>query len=192
MTRVNEAATALSGSVPPRAKLPGISALARLSLGMALLPMLSSCLIDDPPPYTPPGRTPPRLDYHKALPRLDLVIVAASRDTLKFEIPVASEDAGETLTAQFFIDNQFVNYDTIPASTLDDTSRTARFSFLIVGLAGCHRFKIRVAHTFNLPSGDGPANDPNDLAEVYWWANIGLPPGEQGMLAACPNGGATL
>jgi hypothetical protein len=156
---------------------------------MALLSMLPSCLIDDPPPYTPPDRTPPRLDYHKASPALDQLVTAAADDLLTFEIPVASEDAGEPLTAQFFVDNQFLEYLPIPASTQDDTSRKASFSFTVLdALVGCHRFKIRVAHTFNLRGGNVPPADTNDVAEAYWWANIGLPPGEQGMLATCPTG----
>lgn len=193
MPRVPLATTALSGYPDSNAKIHVVFRLARRSLLAALLSMLPSCLVDDPPPYTPPDRTPPRLDYHKASPLLDRLVTAAAKDLLTFEIPVASEDAGDELTAQFFVDSQFLSYHTIPPSTLDDRSRSARFSFQVLPtFVGCHRFKILVAHSVNLPSSSAQPTDLNDLAEAYWWANIGLPPGEQGMLATCPNGAATL
>lgn len=166
-----------------------LSALARLSLVSCTLTMLPGCLVDDPPPYAQPKRTAPRLDYHRAEPLLDQLIVASPPDLLRFKIPVVSEDAGEGLTAQFFFDATLVNYQSLQASTLDDNERAAEFAFSVLRSisSGCHRFKIRVAHSSNLPSGDGPALDPSDLAEVYWWSNLNLPADQSGgMLKDCP------
>lgn len=153
--------------------------------------MLNGCLVDDPPPYTQPKRTPPRLDYHRASPLLDQVIVATANDVLVFSIPVASEDAGEGLTAQLFLDSGLANYQNLPASTLEDRSRAARFSITVSPAltAGCHLFKVRVGHSSTLPNGDGQSQDPTDLAEAYWWANLNLPSDQAGMLINCPSQG---
>lgn len=187
MPHLPRSATALSDAANSSMKIHRVFGLARRSLLLAALSMLPSCLIDDPPPYVPPDRTPPRLDYHKASPRLDMLVTAAANDLLTFEIPVASEDEGEDLTAQFYLDEQFLEYLPIPASTMNDQSRKATFSFTVLdALLGCHRFKIRVAHAFNLPGGNVASKDPNDVAEAYWWVNIGLPPEQEGMLTTCP------
>jgi hypothetical protein len=185
------AATRLSCSSAARACQQALSRLARLSLLGLAVPMLSACLVDDPPPYIQPKRTPPRLDYHQASPLLDQVIVAVTGDLLVFTIPVASEDAGEGLTVQFFLDSSLADYQTFPPSTLEDRSRVARFSIMVgTGLkAGCHLFKLRVGHASTLPNGNGPSLDPTDLAEAYWWANLNLPSDQAGMLTNCPSQG---
>lgn len=163
------------------------SSLARVSLLAVALALLPGCLVDDPPAHAPPKRTPPRLDYHLAQPSLDLVIVANEPDELTFMIPVASEDAGEGLVAQFFYDDSFLNYQSLPASTLEDRDRYAKFKFLVLDdLLGCHRFKVRIAHASNLRSGTEPALDVNDLAEVYWWVNLNVAPEDEGVLKDCP------
>src|SRR5215216_170880 len=101
--------TRLSWSGAGAAHNAGCSSLARVSLMAVVLALLPGCLVDDPPAYAPPKRTPPRLDYHLARPSLDLLIVAKKPDELTFRIPVASEDAGEGLVAQFFYDETFLN-----------------------------------------------------------------------------------
>ncbi len=164
-------------------------ALARLSLSLASLPMLSGCLVDDPPAYTQPKRTAPRLDYYRAKPLLDRIIVASEKESITFEIPVTSEDAGEGLTAQFYVDSSLNNNRNLPASTLDEAPRLVRFTYSVPlrGPPGCHVFKIRVAHSSNVTLGDAPVLDPNDVAEVYWWANLALPEGQsRGILEDCP------
>jgi hypothetical protein len=152
------------------------SRLARLSLGALSFAMLTGCLIDDPPPYAEPKRTPPRLDYHRAWPPLDQVIVAKTPDLIPFSIPVASEDAGEELRTQLFIDDRITNYGRLPPSTLDDTERKVSFSYRVEMRRGyCHTFKIRVGHASNLPEGEGPPLDTVDMAEAYWLAYLDLP-----------------
>src|SRR5688572_20296073 len=73
------------------------SALARLSLIGLAASMSSGCLIEDPPPYTQPKQTPPRLDLVAAVPPPDQVIVRKTGDLIEFRVPVVSEDAGDRL-----------------------------------------------------------------------------------------------
>lgn len=178
--------TRLSWSKATSAPNPWCYALARLSL-LLTLAMLPGCLVDDPPAYSPPKQTPPRLDHHLATPGLGLLIVANAGDTLTFKIPVASEDAGEPLVAHFFYDESLLNYQSLPASTLEDRDRYVKFAFPVLDdNQGCHRFKVRIAHASNLPSGLEPARDPRDLAEAYWWVNLNVAPEDAGILKDCP------
>lgn len=178
----SRAATRVSGGGGAGARKAPIFVLARLSLGAALVAMLPGCLVDDPPAYTQPKRTPPRLENHRAEPLADRVIVARMPDVIEFRVPVASEDAGEGLRTQLWLDDDIIDYGTLPASTLDDTSREVLFNFSVVRstVSGCHRFKIRVGHLSTLPQGSGPIQDPGDIAEAYWWANLNLPSSESG------------
>jgi hypothetical protein len=172
---VSTFATFLSDSRPFGARKGRISALARLSLGALSLAMLPSCLVDDPPPYAEPQRTPPRLVYHLAWPPLGEIIKARAPDLVPFSIPVASEDVGEPLVAQFYVNEQFNNYVTLSPSTAD-VERTISFSYPVQRLEGyCHRFRIRVGHASNLPDGNGAPVNNVDLAEVYWLAYLNVP-----------------
>lgn len=175
--RSTASATRVSGPGSAALHKGRVCSLARLSLSALSFTMLTACLVDDPPSYEPPKRTPPRLVYHRASPPLDRILVARAPDTLLFSIPVASEDAGEGLRTQLFVDGLSRNYDTLPPSTLDDTERVVRFTHTVEdNLKGyCHIFKIRVSHISNLPVGNGPALDDDDLAEVYWLAYLNLP-----------------
>jgi hypothetical protein len=168
--------------------------LARLSLGVGWLLMLTSCLVDDPPPFTPPNRTPPRLDYHNALPLLDQVISAKTGETIDFKVPVASEDAGDRLSAMLLLDYRggpagFLRAGPVPPSTLDDASRSVTLSFTVSNISkGCHRFTLRVTHERNIDVNGSPeVFDTSDLAEAYWWANIDVDPAQAGMLLGCPS-----
>ena len=160
--------------------------------------MLSGCLVDDPPPYTQPNKTPPRLDYHHALPLLNQVIVRKTGDTLEFDVPVASEDAGEDLNSLLLLDyaggadpSKVVpgTGQTITASTLDDTSRHIKTKWTVsfFGEKGCHRLTLRVTHKSNVNINNFPDvfND-TDLAEAYWWANLDADPTSGNMLVDCP------
>lgn len=169
--------------------------LARLSLVGLAFSMLSGCLVDDPPPFTPPQQTPPRLDYRKALPGLDQVIVRSFPELITFEVPVTSEDAGEALTAALLLDFDGVDGQPLtpgsflPASTLADTNRRVlslpwRVSNQIE--PGCHRITLRVTHVGNTRTTIFDLIDQNDVAEAYWFANINVTPENAGSLMNCP------
>ena len=168
------------------------SALARLSLMAVTASMSSGCLIEDPPPYTQPAKTPPRLDLVRAFPSPDQVIVRETGDVIEFSIPVVSEDAGDRLQAVLQLDmgspkeDDFVTSTKVPASTLDDMSRTLllQYEVELADAPGCHRFTVLVSHESNF--GDGPeVEDPTDLAEAHWMANLN-PETDGATLVNCP------
>lgn len=142
--------------------------------------MLSGCIVEDPPPYTQPTQTPPRLDLRLAEPPPDRVIIAEKGQTINFRLPFASEDAGETVTAFMFVDIwplPLADLE-VPGSTLDDTTRAfdllydARPQPIDVDF-GCHRILVRVSHTPNFRiTPPGSVIDEADVADAYWWLNI--------------------
>jgi len=156
--------------------------------------MLSGCLVDDPPPFVAPRQTAPRLDYTKAFPGLDQVIVKNSGDLIKFEIPVSSEDAGDELFAILLFDYAGegtgadpLNNGRLPASTLDDPNpRVFSLPWTVrKGIdPGCHRITLRVTHFKNTVSAE--VIDKKDLAEAYWFANINVSPENANSLVNCP------
>jgi hypothetical protein len=174
--------------------------LARLSLGLAAISMLSGCLVDDPPPFIAPQKTAPRLDYSKAEPGLDQLIVTNSGDLITFKLPVTSEDAGDSLFASLWFDytpdSGMVEPSgsvPIPASTLENTKRAVTLPLTIRPdiKPGCHRYTLRVTHQSNVVEGhpDRVINKA-DLAEAFWFANINVAPENAGSLVNCPSGGS--
>jgi len=193
----SRSATRLSGPALVRAASRPFVGLARLSLVAACLLTLPGCLVDDPPPFPESKQTPPRLDYHNALPLLDQIIVAHSGDDLPFSIPVASEDAGDGLSALLFMDysggraSPIVPGESIPPSTLDETNRMpVTLDWVVpknVYSPGCHRLTLRVTHISNIDTNIYPGvRDPADLAEAYWWLNLDADPAPGKMLVDCP------
>ena len=175
--------------------------LARLSLGLAALSMLSGCLVDDPPPFITPQKTAPRLDYSKARPGLNQLIIRSSGDFLEFNVPVKSEDAGDPLVGNLLLDYTGKGSGGIPlgfagvsASTLDDPNerllKTTWKVFPKTAIsAGCHLLTLRVTHFSNLVEGQSDQLiDDADLAEAYWLANINVTPEAAGTLVDCPTG----
>jgi hypothetical protein len=163
--------------------------------------MLSGCLVDDPPPFTPPQKTPPRLDYRKAFPGLDQVFVTSFPDVHTFEMPVTSEDNGEALTGALLLDFDGLDGQPLtpgsflPPSTLADTSRRVlslpwRVSNQIE--PGCHRITLRVTHVGNTRTTIFDVIDQNDVAEAYWHANINVTPENASSLVKCPGASTAI
>jgi hypothetical protein len=175
-------------------------ALARLSLLLTSLSMLSGCIVEDPPPYTKPTKTPPRLDLRLATPSPDQIIVAEQGEPFRIHIPFASEDAGELVGAYMFVDysDTTLNYVSVLGSTLDDLSRAIDIDYTApnaVGV-GCHRILIRVSHDGNFARSFpfGTPIDEADVAEAYWWLNvIDVAAGDDGsILRNCPTATAQV
>ena len=87
-------------------------ALARESL-IVLAGMSASfgCLVADPPEYSPPARTPPILDLFRADPPVREVLVARKNESIAFNVPVRSEDAGDPLMGAWHLDWGFSSHD---------------------------------------------------------------------------------
>jgi len=190
--------TRLSHSAPPKSEHSRhFLGLARLSLGLLLISMLGGCIIEDPPPYTEPKRTPPRLDLRQAAPLIDQVIVTRSGDNVAFNVPVASEDAGDPIQGILFLDLNLGNENALlkakgiaflDPSTLDDTMREPWSLEWQVdpGLSGCHRLTLVVTHLSNF--GDNyKVKDKTDQAIAVWWANVNAP--DPQTLVQCPLAG---
>lgn len=173
------AATRLSGPARCLERTFGhFSGLARLSLLLAALSMLSGCLVEDPPLYTPPTQTTPRLVTRLAKPALDKIIIVDKGDPIEFSMPVVSEDVGETVQALLFVDSFPFNSDTdtVPPSTLDDTTRSLELSYQSLPVIdfGCHRMMMRVSHesNFDFQTSNGTPIDEARVSEAVWWVNV--------------------
>lgn len=184
-------ATPLSYRGAPDGRRSPFSALARLSLVGLLASMTTGCLMEDPPPYTQPKQTPPRLDLVAATPLLDQIIVRRTGDPILFTVPVASEDAGDRLLGVLLLDAGTANEDQLTssfadASTLDAAPRELTLSWTVRAYVtpGCHRFTLRVSHLTNFTD-NSEVIDKKDVAEAYWWANLNFE-GVSGTLVNCP------
>jgi hypothetical protein len=174
--------------------------LARPSLLLLGVSMLSGCLVEDPPVYTKPTQTPPRLDLRRATPPPDKIIVAIPGDRIPFHLPFASEDVGDQVRGYLFLDydpdpdksNIALDSISVPGSTLDDPAeRSLNLTYPRVGddTLGCHRITIRVSHEQNFVRFPYAAViDNDDVAEAYWWMNvIDIASGDDGStLKNCP------
>lgn len=197
---LDSVATRLSCLARPLAGRRGrFLGLARLSLGLASISMLPGCLVDDPPPLVAAKKTAPFLDNNKAMPGLDQLLVTNSGEIVTFTVPVKSEDAGDPLFAILLFDYtpdsdmiEQAGSVPMPASTFDDTERVLTIPVTVRPdiRPGCHRYTLRVTHQSNLVEGHSDrVINKADLAQVFWLANINVPPDGTGELVDCPSGG---
>jgi len=162
--------------------------------------LTSSCVVADPPEYRDPVQSRPVLDvYHADPPALQLIVAEKnSPSPIKISVPVRSEDAGEDLQANTYLDfnlpsQQVLNLQTIPASTYDNEGRTVNVDFSVTGATekGCHLLSIVVAHrdTFQLLQIDrlDPKKADTDAAIINWWVNVDPDPGQERSLINCPS-----
>jgi hypothetical protein len=196
MRRIDRFTTPLSERGALRRRISVLfHGLARLSLVLAGSGMTAGCIIEDPPPYTPPEQTPPRLDLRRAVPLVDQVIVASRGDRIAFNVPVFSEDKGDDLIARLLLNyqgegayEQSIDSDKVSASTLEDATREIDMEWQIPQLPpGCKRLTLLVSHLGNLDPLIYPeVIDKSDQALAVWWVNIEPTPGNEDMLTDCP------
>ena len=168
-----------------------LTALARQSLVVLSVSMLTGCLVEDPPALPKAKRTAPRVDYQNALPLLEQLIRVKNGETVPFTIPVVSEDEGVGLTAVLLLDDttlsapEVLDFSNLPSSTLDDDDREFKLRWVVrIGLTGCHRVTLWASHTDNFDESKNII-DPEDLAVAYWVANIN--PELPNLLEDCPD-----
>jgi hypothetical protein len=176
--------------------------LAWRSLGLAsIMLVVQSCIVADPPQYKAAGQTRPELNSYSAVPPTTKPLVVLTKPPatgapVGFSVPVRSEDAGEALRALYFLDyqtsvqNKLVGI-TIPASTYDNTNRTAPLVWPPAGTsAGCHFVTLVVAHTGSFLESDDERLDPTvadeDASLLTWTVNVDPTDGENTLLN-CPS-----
>lgn len=166
------------------------------------------CIVADPPEYRAPGQTRPVLNMYSAVPTATqaLVIDAASPNlATNFTVQVRSEDAGEPLSASFFLDYQIdPNFDEgvkgetnlslqqLAASTYDNEGRFFKYPW-VPGkeIKGCHFLTLIVAHSNRFLDNDqfhlNPATADDDAALATWTVNVVRTPADAGTLVNCPS-----
>jgi len=155
--------------------------------------LAAGCVVADPPEYGVARQTPPFLELSGASPKVFglLELVGGGQGTVS--VPVRSEDAGDPLVAQLFF-----NYATpdqrpaggtnfkIPASTFDDTSRSASVSYFIPtddAMKGCQQLSLVVQHFSTYGT-----SDTADVAIATW--TVVIDPDDSGDVATdCKLGG---
>jgi hypothetical protein len=194
-------ATGLSRFLAATREKPGFLRLAWQSLAwLSIMTLVTSCVVADPPQYSDPVRTRPELSSYSAKPPISLVVIipTPSPATPTFKVPIRSEDAGETLLANFWLDygsakQKFINSQFIPPSTYNDT--TDRFiTFLWTNVsaddAGCHTFSMVVAHVSSFPTNPqdlDPVKGDQDGALISWWVNVNPAADSLYNLVNCPS-----
>jgi hypothetical protein len=162
--------------------------------------LVTSCVVADPPQYSDPLRTRPELSAYSAKPSVSQVVIVQtpSPATPTFKVPIRSEDAGETLLVNFWLDfgsarAKFINSQFVTPSTYSDT--TDRFiTFLWTNVsaadAGCHTFTMVVAHLSSFPTNPqelDPVKGEQDGALITWWVNVNPPADSLYNLISCPS-----
>ena len=160
----------------------------------------TGCLVSDPPKYEEPGVTPPFLDLIQATPMPGRVIARerGTNATIKFDVPLRSEDNSENLWFALYRNFSIVpnnrpvfGPNKLPPGTFDETDRAIRFDWEIdetVG-AGCHQLTLLVSHEstwdFDLHR-PHPLRGIGDSAMATWWLNHHAAGQDPNLLLNCP------
>ncbi len=198
MARLPPATTRLSH---PKASGPQRSGrnrrLARPSLLVGVVAVISSaCIVSDPAEYGVAKQTPPFLNATKALPSVLKTHPVKLGETIHFNVPLRSEDAGEELLAQVFVDRGVPQKENprgfreIAPGRLDDGERPIDIPVdVVVADPGCHSLTMVVTHKSNLDEKNQPKKD-DDTAVLTWWVNVDDDEGKT-LMGECPSSGGT-
>ncbi len=200
-TWVEATATRLSQQAREAAGKSGAFALAQRSLlALASMTLISSCIVADPPTYTDPTQTRPELRAYLAKPPIYQVVSIQLPQVgiPSFTVPVRSEDNGERLLANFFLDFESTRVSPLggqiiaPGTLNDPTDRSISFAWTTVNgaSAGCHTITMVVAHESSFttnpqtPDMDAAAKD---AAIITWWVNVLASPTAPTSVVDCPS-----
>jgi hypothetical protein len=158
----------------------------------------AGCVLSDPPEHGRANQTPPILFPSSAIPPVFEVLEVSPGDDEEFNVAIRSEDVGENLQAELWLDYSIVNPAYPPqlekavpvtAGTFDDTQRAIDFQWDVKSSIskGCHQLTLVVTHNSNLD-----VRNPNDIATVTWWVNVGDSDAEPfNVLKDCPKNSGT-
>jgi hypothetical protein len=159
----------------------------------------AGCVLSDPPEHGRATQTPPILYPGSAIPAVLEVLSVKHGDREEFNIAIRSEDVGEDLLAELWIDYSIVNpayppllQKAVPvaAGKFEDDTRAIDFDWDVPTSVsqGCHHLTLVVTHNSNLE-----VRNPSDIATVTWWVNVNDSTAEPfNALRDCPkNTGAT-
>lgn len=150
--------------------------MARLSLLLGLVAPVS-CVVSDPAEYGVAKQTPPFLNANKASPSVLHTRLMGSGETLIVNVPLRSEDAGDELLAQLFLDRgvtgkqQLLSFRDIPPGKLEEKRTISITAPIQTDKPGCHAVSLVVTHKANLTEDNQPKDD-NDTAILTWWVNV--------------------
>ncbi len=111
-------------------------------------------------------------------------------------MPLRSEDAGEELLAQVFVDRGVPQKENprgfreIAPGRLDDGERPIDIPVdVVVTDPDCHSLTMVVTHKSNLDEKNQPKKD-DDTAVLTWWVNVDDDEGKT-LMGECPSSGGT-
>jgi hypothetical protein len=189
--------------------------LARTSLGMIALAMLSSaCLVTSTPTYKEPTQTPPQLLASLASPPLLQPVVVDKEGMqappVKFDASILSEDGvddagvARSITVELLLDYGVPNVicqpfqervdirTNIPAGTLAEGPRALPTMIWLAATTvlnpGCHTITMLASHEFD-DSTDCPV-DQRDSSQLTWFVDVCDSTSATDPCAPCPAGAA--
>jgi hypothetical protein len=157
------------------------------------------CVLADPPEHGKAEQTPPMLYANQAVPPVYEVLNVSPGDRISFNVPLRSEDVGEALQADLYLNYSITNPDRLEATqtksvfispgTFEDRQRDVNMQWDVrVGTKpGCHQLTIAVTHIGNAQIGK-----LDDIATVTWWVNVSDNETSPNQMKDCPtNKGST-
>ncbi len=160
----------------------------------AIVVVMTSCVVSNPPEYSSAEQTPPLLKLLTAAPSVGEVLVVNDSDLVNINVPVRSEDqAGDELIARLYLDYSLPTEEVLaplvflPAGSYDDTDRKIAMSWTVPPLkSGCRQMMLVVTHRSNLDSNFRPLQN-EDIAVAVWWLNVNDANSDNPM-SDCPRG----
>ncbi|MFO0565898.1 MAG: hypothetical protein U0263_09565 [Polyangiaceae bacterium] len=144
-----------------------------------MAPMSSACIVSDPAEYGVAKQTPPFLDATAAAPSVLHRKDVASNQTFQVTVPFRSEDVGDEIVAQLFLDYNtdgefLLRFEQVPPGKFEEQRTidipSVSLSNTIVD-PGCYVMTLVVTHRSNLNAENRPV-DPQDTSILTWIINF--------------------
>ena len=166
-----------------------------LALALGSSCSTTACLVADAPTYGPPQKIPPVIKFDEVVPPPNRQLVKMDSTSLRLDVPLRSEDAGDDLLGVLWLDcceeprAKYFDQLELPASSFDQQR-----VFQMVWqpdervVKGCHALSLLLMHTESFDS-NSQSNLPkagawSDVAVVTWWVNY--LPDDPSVAVNCP------